>query len=237
MAHIAELVGVTPAEVLGTCSLLRDVQAASRSGTYLRERLHQHLAAMLRRRRGAARTTPRRRSGIQAGQHHRRRPVHARGRRVHRRVHRGAVPQVNYRYCHRITHDEFDQLIDDLRAGRSTTTCRPHGTLGPRAPAHPGRPGRRRRAPEDSARAGLARQPATDPPQAARARDRHRRPQDHHRPLQLRRLATRSSALRGAPVATRRCARRSTDDARPGRRRGQGRPACSAAAAPASRPA
>jgi NADH-quinone oxidoreductase subunit E len=36
--------------------------------------------------------------------------------------------QVNYRYFHRITHDEFDELIDDLRAGRRDDIP-PHGTL------------------------------------------------------------------------------------------------------------
>ncbi len=36
--------------------------------------------------------------------------------------------QVNYRYFHRITHDEFDQLVDDLRADRRDDIP-PHGTL------------------------------------------------------------------------------------------------------------
>jgi NADH-quinone oxidoreductase subunit E len=46
--------------------------------------------------------------------------------------------QVNYRYFHRISHDELDQLVDELRAtGRTTVPTRsnddgeipPHGTL------------------------------------------------------------------------------------------------------------
>ena len=36
--------------------------------------------------------------------------------------------QVNYRYFHKISHDEFDQLVDDLRAGRRDDIP-PHGTL------------------------------------------------------------------------------------------------------------
>jgi NADH-quinone oxidoreductase subunit E len=36
--------------------------------------------------------------------------------------------QVNYRYFHRITHDKFDDLIEDLRAGRRDDIP-PHGTL------------------------------------------------------------------------------------------------------------
>jgi NADH-quinone oxidoreductase subunit E len=37
--------------------------------------------------------------------------------------------QVNYRHCHRMTTESFDQLIDDLRNGRRTTEIPPHGTL------------------------------------------------------------------------------------------------------------
>ena len=36
--------------------------------------------------------------------------------------------QVNYRYFHKISNDEFDQLIEDLRGGRRTDIP-PHGTL------------------------------------------------------------------------------------------------------------
>jgi NADH-quinone oxidoreductase subunit E len=37
--------------------------------------------------------------------------------------------QVNYRYRHKITLEEFDQLIDDLRAERLVDEIPPHGTL------------------------------------------------------------------------------------------------------------
>ena len=37
--------------------------------------------------------------------------------------------QVNYRYRYRITHAEFDQLVDDLRAGKLADEIPPHGTL------------------------------------------------------------------------------------------------------------
>ncbi len=36
--------------------------------------------------------------------------------------------QVNYRYFHRITHAEFDALVDELRAG-DRDDIPPHGTL------------------------------------------------------------------------------------------------------------
>jgi NADH-quinone oxidoreductase subunit E len=37
--------------------------------------------------------------------------------------------QINYRYRNRVTHAEFDQLIDDLRAGALSDEIPPHGTL------------------------------------------------------------------------------------------------------------
>ena len=87
MAHIAELIGVTPAEVLGTCSFY-EMFKREPVGEYLvnvctniscmllgGEELLHHLEDRL---------------GIKSGQHHRRRHVHHRGRRVHRGVHRGA---------------------------------------------------------------------------------------------------------------------------------------------------
>ncbi len=37
--------------------------------------------------------------------------------------------QVNYRYRYRVTEHGFDELIDDLRAGRLDDEIPPHGTL------------------------------------------------------------------------------------------------------------
>lgn len=37
--------------------------------------------------------------------------------------------QVNYRYRYKVTADNLDQLIDDLRAGRLADEIPPHGTL------------------------------------------------------------------------------------------------------------
>ena len=89
MEHIAELLDLTPAEVLGTASFYE---------MFKREPVGQYLInvctniacqlnggdELLAARRGDARHEGRR--------HHRRRHVHARRRRVHRRVHRGALP-------------------------------------------------------------------------------------------------------------------------------------------------
>jgi NADH-quinone oxidoreductase subunit E len=38
--------------------------------------------------------------------------------------------QVNYRYFHRVDTEDFDKLIDDLRSGSLDDTVPPHGTLG-----------------------------------------------------------------------------------------------------------
>ena len=37
--------------------------------------------------------------------------------------------QVNYRHRYRVTNADFDQLVDDLRAGRLDDEIPPHGTL------------------------------------------------------------------------------------------------------------
>jgi NADH-quinone oxidoreductase subunit E len=37
---------------------------------------------------------------------------------------------VNYRYFHKISHDEADRLLDDLKAGRRAHEVPKHGTLG-----------------------------------------------------------------------------------------------------------
>ena len=37
--------------------------------------------------------------------------------------------QVNYRYFESITHDQADELFDDLSAGKRTGEVPPHGTL------------------------------------------------------------------------------------------------------------
>jgi len=126
MKHIAELVGTTPAQVLGTCSFY-EMFKREPVGTYLvnictniscqimgGEELLHHAEQKL---------------GVKAG---------------------GTTPdgtftledveciaacteapclQVNYRYRHKITIDEFDALVDDLRGGKLAAQIPPHGTL------------------------------------------------------------------------------------------------------------
>ena len=126
MAHIAELVGVTPAEVLGTCSFY-EMFKREPVGRYLvnvctniscqlmgGEELLHHAEQTL---------------GVKAGN------TTADGLFTVEDVEciaactEAPCLQVNYRYRHRITNDEFDRMVDDLRSGRLDDEVPPHGTL------------------------------------------------------------------------------------------------------------
>jgi len=126
MVHIAELVGVTPAEVLGTCSFY-EMFKREPVGRYLvnictniscqlvgGEELLHHAEKSL---------------GIRSGN------TTSDGLFTIEDVEciaactEAPCLQVNYRYRHRISHDEFDALVDDLRNGRLDDEVPPHGTL------------------------------------------------------------------------------------------------------------
>ncbi|CAA9236258.1 MAG: NADH-ubiquinone oxidoreductase chain E [uncultured Acidimicrobiales bacterium] len=125
MAHIGELLGLTPAEVLGTCSFY-EMFRREPVGTYLvnvctniscqllgGEELLEHVEQRL---------------GVKAG------ATTADGMFTVEDVEciaactEAPCLQVNYRYFHRITHQGFDALVDDLRAGRRSDEIPPHGT-------------------------------------------------------------------------------------------------------------
>ena len=126
MEHIAELVGTTPAQVLGTCSFY-EMFKREPVGKYLvnictniscqimgGEELLHHAEHKL---------------GIKAGS------TTADGNFTIEDVEciaactEAPCLQVNYRYFHKITNDEFDELIDDLKAGKRSDDIPPHGTL------------------------------------------------------------------------------------------------------------
>ena len=125
MEHLAELVGVTPAEVLGTCSFY-EMFKREPVGRYVvnvctniacqilgGEELLDHAEEAL---------------GVKAG------GTTADGMFTLEDVEciaactEAPCLQVNYRYEHRITHEGFDALVDDLRAGRRDDVPA-HGTL------------------------------------------------------------------------------------------------------------
>lgn len=126
MEHIAELIGVTPAEVLGTCSFY-EMFKREPVGDYVvnvctniacmlvgGEELLHHLEGRL---------------GIKAGS------TTADGTFTLEDVEciaactEAPCLQVNYRYFYKVTPDAADALLDDLRSGRRAHEVPKHGTL------------------------------------------------------------------------------------------------------------
>jgi len=126
MEHIAELVGTTPAQVLGTCSFY-EMFKREPVGTYL-VNICTNISCQI--------------MGGEELLHH---AEHALGIKAGSTTPDGMFTiedveciaacteapclQVNYRYRHRITIEEFDQLIEDLRASKLTDEIPPHGML------------------------------------------------------------------------------------------------------------
>lgn len=127
MTHIAELVGVTPAEVIGTCTFY-EMFKREPVGDYLvnvctniscmllgGEELLHHLEERLGIRPGS--TTP---DGL----------FTLEDVECIAACTEAPCLTVNYRYFHQISHDEADTLLDDLKAGRRAHEVPKHGTLG-----------------------------------------------------------------------------------------------------------
>jgi NADH-quinone oxidoreductase subunit E len=126
MEHIAELVGVTPAQVLGTCSFY-EMFKREPIGKYAinictniscqimgGEELLHHAEHKLGIKAGS--TTPDGLFTIEDVE-------------CIAACTEAPCLQVNYRYRHRITTEEFDQMVDDLAAGRLDDEVPPHGTV------------------------------------------------------------------------------------------------------------
>ncbi|MEZ5207056.1 MAG: NAD(P)H-dependent oxidoreductase subunit E [Acidimicrobiales bacterium] len=126
MRHIAELVGVTPAEVLGTCSFY-EMFKLHPVGTYLvnvctniscmlcgGEELLAHASERLGVAPGG--TTPDGRFTLEEVE-------------CIAACTEAPCLQVNYRYVTNVTNEDFDRLIDDLAAGKLDHEVPPHGTL------------------------------------------------------------------------------------------------------------
>jgi NADH-quinone oxidoreductase subunit E len=125
MEHIAELVGVTPAEVLGTCSFY-EMFKREPVGKYM-VNICTNISCQL--------------LGAEELLHHAEHSLHIKAGST---TADGLITledveclaacteapclQVNYRYLNKVTKADFDQLIDDLRNGRRDIP--PHGTLG-----------------------------------------------------------------------------------------------------------
>ena len=126
MRHIAELLELTPAEVYGTATFY-EMFRFEPTGRYLinvcgtmscalmggHELMH-HAEEVLGIKAGS--TTP---DGLITLQH----------AECQAACTEAPTLQVNYRHRYRVTNAEFDQLVDDLRAGRVDSEVPPHGTL------------------------------------------------------------------------------------------------------------
>ena len=126
MEHLAELVGVTPAEVLGTASFYEmfkrepvgryvvnvctDISCSLVGGDELLEHAEETLAI-----RDGGTTA----DGM----------ITLNGVQCIAACTEAPCLQTNYRYSHRVTHEAFDALVDDLRNGRRTSEVPVHGVL------------------------------------------------------------------------------------------------------------
>ncbi|MEY2755309.1 MAG: NADH-quinone oxidoreductase subunit [Actinomycetota bacterium] len=126
IAHIAELVGATSAEVLGTCTFY-EMFKMEPVGKYVvnicgtmscqlmgADELMHHAEHVLGVKAGG--TTA---DGLITLEHAECQAACTEAPNV----------QVNYRHCHRMTTESFDRLVDDLRNGRLDGEIPPHGTL------------------------------------------------------------------------------------------------------------
>jgi len=126
MEHLAELVGVTPAEVLGTCSFYEmfkrhpvgryQVNICTNISCQLLggEELLEHAEETLGIKSGG--TTPDGMFSLEDVE-------------CIAACTEAPCLQVNYRYADKVSHDDFDRLIDDLRSGRLDGEIPPHGVL------------------------------------------------------------------------------------------------------------
>ena len=127
MRHVAELIDVTPAEVYGTASFY-EMFRFEPTGKYLinvcgtmscalmgADDLMHHAEHSLGIKAGS--TTP---DGLITLQH----------AECQAACTEAPTLQVNYRHRFRVTAADFDELVDDLRAGKLDGEIPPHGTLG-----------------------------------------------------------------------------------------------------------
>src|SRR5262249_42979397 len=126
MEHIAELVGVTPAEVLGTCSFY-EMFKLHPVGTYL-VNICTNISCMLL---GADELVEhaKERLKIKVGGTTEDGAITLEGAECLAACTEAPCLQVNYRYFGNVTPADFDQLVDDLSSGRLADDIPPHGTL------------------------------------------------------------------------------------------------------------
>lgn len=127
MRHVAELVEVTPAEVYGTASFY-EMFRFEPTGTYLINMCGTMSCALL----GANELMhyAEHRLGVKAGSTTADGMFTLQHAECQAACTEAPTLQVNYRYRFRVTPADFDQLINDLAAGKLANEIPPHGTLG-----------------------------------------------------------------------------------------------------------
>lgn len=126
MVHIAQLVGHTPAEVLGTATFY-EMFKFEPVGRYLINICGTMSCALL----GADELMhhAEERLGIKAGGTTTDGAITLEHAECQAACTEAPCLQVNYRYRYRVTADQLDALIDDLRAGTLEGEIPPHGTV------------------------------------------------------------------------------------------------------------
>lgn len=127
MRHVAELIDVTPAEVYGTASFY-EMFRFEPTGKYLINMCGTLSCALL----GAADLMHHAEHtlGIKAGSTTPDGLITLQHAECQAACTEAPTLQVNYRHRFRVTPEDFDQLVDDLRAGKLDNEIPPHGTLG-----------------------------------------------------------------------------------------------------------
>lgn len=126
MAHIAELVGATPAEVFGTASFY-EMFKFEPVGKYVINICGTLSCALM----GAGELMhhAEHKLGIKAGSTTPDGTITLEHAECQAACTEAPCLQVNYRYKFRVTPAELDTLIDDLQAGKLVDEIPPHGTL------------------------------------------------------------------------------------------------------------
>ena len=127
MRHIAELINVTPAEVLGTASFY-EMFKFEPVGKYVVNVCTTLSCALL----GAGELLhhAEEKLGVKAGGTTADGLITLEPAECQAACTEAPCLQVNYRHKYRVTHADFDDMIDDLRAGKLDGELPPHGTLG-----------------------------------------------------------------------------------------------------------
>lgn len=127
MRHIAELISVTPAEVFGTASFY-EMFKFEQVGKYVINVCGTMSCALM----GAGDLLhhAEERLGVKAGGTTSDGLITLEPAECQAACTEAPCLQVNYRHKYRVTNDDLDQLIDDLRAGKLDAEIPPHGTLG-----------------------------------------------------------------------------------------------------------